>query len=525
MKRASILVIDDEQIIGNLLKDVLSERGYEVTYADDPKSGMALAKENEYDIYIVDLKMPHIDGIEVMRNIKSSHPDAVIVVQTGFGTLETAQEALRIGAYDYITKPFDIEKLAFTVAKAHSFRRLTSENRELLQRLEKDKVELEKRVRDTARDLALIYQIGRDISSSLELADVLRYLVERITSILNLETCVILLVEKETGDLVVKAAQGVSREDIEKTRLKSGEYISGYVLKERKSIIIEDINKDPLFATRTKEKYYHGSFISVPLIVMAKKEGEEDRPIGVINIANKKSGEKFDLFAVRLLEEVAIEAAIAIDNARLYTSLEDTYIRTVMSLTSAIDAKDHYTRSHSENVTDYALAIAAELELSNKEIEHIKKACQLHDLGKIGIHDHILTKPGKLNPQEWEEMKSHSMKGVEILEPLHFLGDVIELIREHHERFDGTGYPDGTKGEKIPLGARIIAVGDAFDAMISERPYHKPRSIEDAKKELKNNSGTQFDPKVVEAFLRVLEKQPDIISYSGENKEKPQAQK
>jgi len=517
MKSASILVIDDEEVIGNLLTDFLSERGYSVTYANDPQKGLNLTREKGFDIFIVDLKMPHIDGVEVMKSIKSLHPDSVIIVQTGYGSLETAQEALRIGAYDYITKPFDIEKLAFTVARAYSFRRLALENKELLRRLENDKIELEKRVRETTRDLALIYQVGRDISSSLELADVLVYLVERISTILDLETCAILLYDKEADELKIKAARGLSRQDIAQTRLKAGEYISGWVLKERKPILIEDVNQDPVFSAREKEKYYHGSLVSVPLIAKSKAHDSDDKAIGVINISNKKSGEKFDLFSVRLIEEVAIEAAIAIENARLYTSLEDTYIRTVMSLTSAIDAKDHYTRSHSENVTAYAVATAEELNLSISEIADIRKACQLHDLGKIGIHDHILTKPGKLTPDEWEEMKTHSIKGVEILEPLHFLGNVIELIREHHEKFDGTGYPDGTKGEKILLGARIIAVADAFDAMISERPYHKPRTIEETIVELKNCCGTQFDPKVVDAFLSVLAKHPELIKAAQDS--------
>ena len=162
-------------------------------------------------------------------------------------------------------------------------------------------------------------------------------------------------------------------------------------------------------------------------------------------------------------------------------------------------------------MTKYAAAIVKEMGFSAQEVETLREACQLHDLGKIGIHDYILGKSDKLTEKEWEKIKLHSLRGAEILEPLTFLDGVIMLIRQHHERYDGKGYPDGLKGEQIKLGARIIAVADAFDAIISERPYRKAYSKKYAISKLKENSGTQFDPQVVEAFLKVLKKQPGII--------------
>ena len=151
------------------------------------------------------------------------------------------------------------------------------------------------------------------------------------------------------------------------------------------------------------------------------------------------------------------------------------------------------------------MAIAKELKLNQKEIEEIREACALHDLGKIAIHDYILTKPGKLTAKEWTIMKMHSLKGVEILSPLGFLDGVIDLIRQHHERYDGKGYPDGIETDKILLGSRIMAVADSYDAMISHRPYKKrPLTQKEAIAELKANSGTQFDPSIVKAFLRVI---------------------
>jgi len=193
--------------------------------------------------------------------------------------------------------------------------------------------------------------------------------------------------------------------------------------------------------------------------------------------------------------------------SRLYEDLRTTYMRTIKVLAQAIDARDHYTHSHSENVATYAVAISEELGLSVKDTESIREACELHDLGKIGIVDSILSKPSGLTPEEFEEIKRHPLIGAQILEPLTFLSDVIELVRQHHEHYDGTGYPEGRKGEDILLGARIINLADAYEAMTSPRAYRKtPLTREQAIEEVKKNRGVQFDPKVVDAFLKIVHK-------------------
>ncbi|GAF81745.1 unnamed protein product [marine sediment metagenome] len=190
---------------------------------------------------------------------------------------------------------------------------------------------------------------------------------------------------------------------------------------------------------------------------------------------------------------------------QLYEDLRDTYMRTIKALAQAIDARDHYTHSHSKNVTRYAQMIAQEFKMDTQKIEEILDACQLHDLGKIGVHDYILVKPGKLTPDEFEEVKLHALKGAQILEPLTFLEGVIKIVKQHHERYDGNGYPFGLKGEQIDIGARIMSIADTYDAMTSARPYRiQPLSKEEAIKEIKKESGRQFDPKVVDVFLKIV---------------------
>ncbi|MFH2137199.1 MAG: HD domain-containing phosphohydrolase [Candidatus Omnitrophota bacterium] len=204
-------------------------------------------------------------------------------------------------------------------------------------------------------------------------------------------------------------------------------------------------------------------------------------------------------------------------NKRIWSRVERRNVmRTINALVSAIDFKDHLTKSHSDKVRLYASLIAESMGLSTAEIETLKEACQLHDLGKIGVHDYILTKPGKLTEKEWTEIKSHSLAGALILKPFPFLSKVVEIVRQHHERYDGAGYPDGVTGDNITLGARIMAVADSFDAMVSKRPYKDAMPKDKAIKEIKKNSGKQFDPEIVDAFLALYKAKPELFKYDGD---------
>jgi len=191
----------------------------------------------------------------------------------------------------------------------------------------------------------------------------------------------------------------------------------------------------------------------------------------------------------------------------LYTKMRKMYLETIRALAAAIDAKDPYTKGHSERVAETSVALAQELNLSDRDIEDIEYTALLHDIGKIGIADKILGKKGSLTNQEYEKIKEHTIMGANIIEPVDFLKNSYEAIYHHHERYDGKGYPDGVKSKDIPIFSRIIAVADAYDAMNSDRPYRKKLNKEKILKELTDQSGKQFDPEVVKALISVLDRE------------------
>jgi putative nucleotidyltransferase with HDIG domain len=245
------------------------------------------------------------------------------------------------------------------------------------------------------------------------------------------------------------------------------------------------------------------SFLGVPLWT-------RQRFVGVLCLGNKKTGERFTRDDVSLLTTLGAQAALAIHNAQLYEMREQALLDTITALAHAIEAKDTYTINHCEKITGRAVSLAEHMGLPNSEIENIRLGSILHDVGKIGVPDAILNKPGKLTTDEYERIKEHSTIGARIVQSVGALQGVVPIVRHHQERYDGSGYPDRLRGEQIPLGARIIAVVDAYGAMTEDRIYRKAPGHNFAISELKRYSGTQFDPDIASAFIDLLEEQPDL---------------
>ena len=276
-------------------------------------------------------------------------------------------------------------------------------------------------------------------------------------------------------------------------------------LKENKPIIINRDDSGISFQQQDALLLNHVSSICLcPLRV-----GDED--IGILELAERRNTnrESLDTRKVRVIETIADQAASALHRVNLHEQLEESFVQTVLALANALDARDHYTNDHGEKLTKIAKQVAIELKCPEKEIYAIHWAMQLHDIGKIGIPDNILRKPGPLTLDEWELMKRHPEIGAKIVEPVKIMQNVAPLIRYHHEKYDGSGYPDGLKNEEIPVGARILSLVDAYGAITDERVYQKARSHDEAMHELNRCTGSQFDPLVMHAFTKVIEENYD----------------
>ncbi len=386
--------------------------------------------------------------------------------------------------------PFSTEEIAL-IRDAVAHAALVASHMRLFDESLDMAVEMGKRI-----DIILtLDEINKAISSSLSHEKIIETAIQSIERIIQCELVSVLGEEK--GELVVTAAY-TSGIPVPRT-LKSGVKLTGGSLaltafKRKERRYVPDLRQSKHLQPLDRSLAEAGieSLLAIPLV-----SGEVANGVLLLgNILRAQFGSE-DAFAI---EKIASQMAVALKNARLYEEMRSLFISTVASLANAIDAKSPWTKGHSERVMHLAAAIAKEMGLDEATIERVRLGGLLHDIGKIGIIEALLEKPTTLSEDEFPPMRLHPEKGVAILAPIDQLQSVLPGILYHHERYDGTGYPRGLKGKKIPLEARIITVADSYDAMVSERPYKKGFKITDALTELREHAGSQFDPLVVECF-------------------------
>lgn len=338
-------------------------------------------------------------------------------------------------------------------------------------------------------ELNALHEVGKTLGMVLDINKLLELVLDQTSTVLGgIKTSSVTLYDQETKALQVVLYKGEG--DVQQLQpIKVGEGIAGKVFEKAESLIINDANP---------ESGHGRSSICVPLIF-------KDKPIGVLSVSDKLSGEPFDKGDLEILVTLASQIAVSLYNAQLYEELESSYLSAVKTLANSIDAKDAYTSGHSERVARYALETGRLMGLDGDDLKSLHIGALLHDIGKIGISEAIITKNDRLTAEEYEIIKTHPARGATILEPAVFLSEKIPLIRYHHERYDGNGYPEGLKGDEIPLLARIVCVADSFDAMTSKRAYRDVMSLDDAREEILRCSGTQFDPDIVAAFMKLLD--------------------
>ena len=341
--------------------------------------------------------------------------------------------------------------------------------------------------------LSILYQISRSISSTLELDNILKVILDFSVKISGANRGSVMLFNEKKNIFSIKAAYNLSEKIIREITFAKDENTIGWVVKNKKPLYIKDLEQDKRFSKKETVDYKIKQLLMVPIII-------ENEVKGVISLDNAS----FTTDIINLLMSFSEQVAVAINNARLYQKIQDSYFEIVKALAQAIEAKDPYTHGHSERVMQYSLIIAKKFNLSKEEKESLRYAAILHDIGKIGVRGIILNNPGGLTVSEYDEVKKHTIIGENIIRPIELLRTIRPLIRNHHEWYNGKGYPDGLSKEDIPLGSRILAVADAYDAMKSDRPYRKAFTEEIVIQELKRGSGSQFDPKIVEIFLGIL---------------------
>ncbi|MEA2443028.1 MAG: hypothetical protein QOJ12_320, partial [Thermoleophilales bacterium] len=302
----------------------------------------------------------------------------------------------------------------------------------------------------------------------------------------------VLRAEFAAGEMVDLVGEGVLKWEQPAT---SG--INGRAVTTGEPVIVPDTRRDPDFMKPEGDHLWAGSELAVPIRVAGKVWG-------VLDLEDRET-DAFGPDDLVFADLLAGHIGAAIDRSRLYNELEVTFTTTLAMLSDALERKDAYTAAHADDVAVLSVAVARRLGLSEDEVKTVNYGGLLHDIGKIGIRTEVLLKPGKLTESEFEEIKQHTNIGADMLSRIPFFTDVVPLVRWAHERWDGRGYPDGLAGAGIPLGARIVCACDAYNAMITRRPYKHAMPVEEAKEELRRNAGTQFDPTVVDALLAELE--------------------
>ncbi len=344
--------------------------------------------------------------------------------------------------------------------------------------------------------LLTIHEIGIVNAGTIKKEDFYQTVVESACELINSPRGSLMIHDAQADELKIAASKNISRDVIENTRIKPGLGIAGRAFQTGETIFVTDPQQNNQYKDFIGKEEQKDPFIAIPLKL-------KDKPFGVLNLHLSREKESFTDYDLKFLTLLAGETAITLENIKLYESLENFYLEMVQTLARVIDAKDSYTGDHAGRARQKARRLAEELHMPEQMLRYVEYAALLHDIGKIGIDGAILSKPGKLTQEEYEEIKKHPAIGYQILSPIHFLGPVAQMVLYHQEWFNGMGYPEGLKGEEIPLGARIVATIDAWDAMRSDRPYRKALSVEIAEDQLVKGSNRQFDPEVVKAFLKL----------------------
>jgi putative nucleotidyltransferase with HDIG domain len=388
--------------------------------------------------------------------------------------------------------------LGFLVLYGSLFTLVRNASRELVHRNEENKLLYEQEQTRRA-ELAALYELSRALADAHDFDTILALLTRHAVETVHVTFARVAILEG--SEFVIRAAYPIRILDPnlkvgERDTLGSSQFYQRVLEQHTPTVIFAD---SPDLSESERETLFLG--LAKTLCLTSLRSGK--RALGLLMFGEARSEERepFSPDKIRLVRSIGEQAASALYRVELFVQLEESYLETVLALANAVDAKDNYTADHAQRLAKMALAIGREMGMTEDDLEGLRYGAILHDIGKIGVPDAVLQKPSRLDPAEWAQMREHPSIGARILAPVPHLAVAAQIVRHHHERYDGKGYPDGLAGEAIPLGARILTVVDSYSAITDSRVYKEARSHGEAVSELRKHAGTQFDPRVVEVFL------------------------
>lgn len=497
IEQIKIMFIDDDDCVREAISEILSRKGWRVDAFNNAEDGLAALDNGAYDVVLTDINMPGMSGLNFLQAARELAPEVPVVLVTGYPSIDIAVEAMKVGAVDFLAKPFKMEELEIVVRKAVGNARSAGVKRpdpdSCIRIVDKMPAVARRRLEDKVKELSILHTISESLDDVSAKQDIFRKSMDIALIITDADRAFILIVDTQNECLAVKASSGYDSDISDKTF---------------------SVNDEP-FKSVIKNKFYsyQSSTCGEVSALTGRPDGAGSNPlllapmlinkevVVMLGLVYKNSSVEISTDVVSLILNLTAKASLKLENLALSENVFSSIIGAINSLINALDARDTYTKDHSNRVTKYALIIAKELGCAQDVVDSISFAGPLHDIGKIAVRDEILLKRGVFTSDEREIMMSHVLRGEEILRPLNLLDSEKAVVLYHHEKWDGTGYPNGLAGRNIPIAARIFSVADTFDAMTSSRPYRKALGIEIAREEIIKCTGTQFDPDVVAAFL------------------------
>ena len=523
-KKETILFVDDEESILDVACQYFERKGYQTYTAINGIEALKIFENESVDCCFTDINMPEMNGLELAENIRIRDATMPVIVMTGYPSLENTIQTLKNGVVDFLIKPVNLRQMELCMLRVMKQRGLFVEN-VLLKEEVKSKERLEKLNHELlfkVDELNILNKIMGSFTATVSTTDVFKRAVDVALEITHADRCLFHVINESVGQPFVVASAVIGEDEKEENEPEAnlplppnaiGEQSDDYSSCLCRLIMEVAFDEIPLLISENNGvRGLPRELLSIMIVPLKIRE----KVFGVLTAIIRQSAVRFSEKDLYYLSFMAQSATHSIENLALYENIYENLFATLYAFVNAVEARDLYTRQHSSRVTGISLIIGKQLGCTGEELDILNFAGHLHDIGKIGIRDDILLKPDRLTSKEFKKIKEHPAIGANILEHLGMWEKERQIIHCHHERFDGTGYPDGLKREQIPLLARILSVADVYDAMASDRAYRKRMEEELILKVIYEGAGTQFDPDVVAAFKHVYD-QGTILSYMESN--------